>query len=321
MTLGKTKYLIVVAGPTAVGKTKLAIELAKYYKTEILSTDSRQFYKEMSIGTAKPTQEEQEEVAHHMIDFLSIHQNYNVKQFEEDALQILEHIFSKKNIAIATGGSGLYIKTLCEGIDEMPEISTETRNKWQKKLQEEGMSALLSILKNVDPAYYQQADLQNPRRVLRALEVFSDTGIPYSAFRKSATNKNTQARNFKVIKLGLTRERTQLYERINERVESMIENGLLEEARSLHPYHDLNALQTVGYQELFPYFDHQYDLEEAVSLIKRNSRRYAKRQMTWFRKASNMQWFDITEKSKEQVLYEMITYIDNTIKNLSRRAQ
>lgn len=304
-----------MAGPTAVGKTELAIELAKYYQTEILSTDSRQFYQEMSIGTAKPTKEEQQEVAHHMINFLSVHQNYHVKQFEEEALKELEHIFAKKNMAIATGGSGLYIKTLCEGIDEMPEISSAVRNKWQGKLQEAGLAVLLSILKDVDPDYYQQVDLQNPRRILRALEVFDSIGIPYSEFRKSS-KCTVQARDFEVIKLGLTRERTQLYERINERVDNMIANGLLEEAKTLYPYRHLNALQTVGYQELFPYFDHQYDVEEAIRLIKRNSRRFAKRQMTWFRKDPDIRWFDLTNHTTNQILSEMIGYIGKAIKNL-----
>lgn len=315
MTSEGKKYLIIIAGPTAVGKTKLAITLARYYETEILSTDSRQFYREMNIGTAKPTLEEQQEAVHHMINFLSIQQSYHVKHFEEDALKALDSMFAKKPIAIATGGSGLYIKTLCEGIDEMPEINSEVRNKWQKKLEEEGLATLSTILKRVDPEYYQQVDLQNPRRVLRALEVHEVTGIPYSEWRKSAAHSPMPARDFEVIKLGITRERTHLYERINERVDSMLANGLIEEAKMLYPYRHLNALQTVGYQELFPYFDQRYDLEEAIRLIKRNSRRYAKRQMTWFRKDPEIQWFDLTNQTTEQVLSEMVNYIDNKIKN------
>ncbi len=303
------KTLIVMAGPTAVGKTNLAIALAKHYHTEIISTDARQFYQETQVGTAKPSAHELQAVKHHLVDFLSIHTPYDVKQFEIDALAALEDIFTHHNIALATGGSGLYLKTLCEGIDEMPDISPEIREKWNKKWQEKGIEYLTAILQQVDPEYFATADLNNPRRVLRALEVYEATGLPYSAFRQKATEK----RYFQVIKIGLQRKREALYDRINQRVDHMLAKGLEEEARLLYPYRQLNALQTVGYQEWFPYFEHQYDRQEAIRLIKRNSRRYAKRQMTWFRKDPHLQWFDLTDPSEKQVLSAIIKYIDQCL--------
>lgn len=308
------KYLIVIAGPTAAGKTRLAIDLAKHYSSEILSTDSRQFYKEMNIGTAKPSKKELKAAIHHMIGFLSVRQEFNVKEFEEKALEKLHSIFARHPVAIATGGSGLYIKTLCEGIDEMPPIPYEVREKWQKKWEEQGLETLVRLLEKTDPEYYKQADIRNPRRVIRALEVYDTTGTPYTEFRNMQQKSNTTTRNFHTVKIGITRNREELYKRINQRVDQMLAEGLIEEARSLYPYRNLNALQTVGYQELFPYFDNQYDLEEAIRLIKRNSRRYAKRQMTWFRKDESIQWFNLSESYEDQVLAQIISYIDSTIK-------
>jgi tRNA dimethylallyltransferase len=284
------KTLIIVAGPTAVGKTRLAISLARHFSTEIISTDSRQFYREMVIGTARPSREELAEVKHHLVGFLSIEQEYDVKQFEADALAATDSIFMKNDIAIATGGSGLYIKTLCEGIDEMPQADPELREHLQQRLRQEGLENLAEELKSLDPQYFAVADTHNPRRVLRALEVCLATGKPYSYFRSQ--NRKVE-RSFNIIRIGLYREREILYDRINRRVDRMMDEGLLEEVRKLSPYRHLNALQTVGYQEFFPYMDGEYGLEEAIRLLKRNSRRYAKRQMTWFRKDQEMHWISL----------------------------
>ncbi len=288
------KTLIAVAGPTAVGKTALCLSLARHFNTEIVSADSRQFYREMNIGTAKPTPEELGQVPHHLVNSLSIQQSYDVKQFETDALAAIDAIFEKSNVAIAAGGSGLFIKTLCEGIDEMPSADPAIRQNLEKQLDTQGLEALTGQLKTLDPTYYRQVDLANPQRILRALEVCIATGQPYSYFRKE-NKKGAEALNrpFSIIKIGLERERNELYERINLRVDEMLDNRLLEEARQLYPYRHLNALQTVGYQEIFGYLDNNYDWEEAVRLIKRNSRRYAKRQLTWFKKDEAMQWFSL----------------------------
>jgi len=282
--------LIVLVGPTAVGKTSLAIELARWLNTEIISTDSRQFYREMNIGTAKPTMAERDAVPHHLVDFISVSDPYDVRQFEQDALAILRLLFDQKTTVIATGGSGLYIRTLCEGIDEMPEISHKVREGLNQRLDKEGLNSLTRELMEKDPLYAQEADLQNPRRVLRALEVIATTGQPFSQFRKK--KKYQQERHFRVLKLGLYRERKELYDRINQRVDDMLDEGLIAEARQLYPFRDSNALQTVGYQEIFPYLEGQYDQQEAVRLIKRNTRRLAKRQMTWFRRDEAIRWFN-----------------------------
>jgi len=281
-----------VAGPTAVGKTALCLSLARHFGTEIVSADSRQFYREMNVGTAKPTPEELEQVRHHLINSLSIQQNYDVKQFETDALAALDQIFEKSSMALATGGSGLFVKTLCEGIDEMPSAHPSIRQSLKGQLKTKGLAALTHQLKVLDPDYYQKADLSNSQRILRALEVCLSTGLPYSSFRTTTQKKKLpQKRPFSIIKIGLERERNELYERINQRVDEMLVNGLLEEAQSLYPFREQNALQTVGYQEIFGYLEQQYNWEEAIRLIKRNTRRYAKRQLTWFKKDEEMHWF------------------------------
>jgi len=279
-----------------VGKTALCIALAKKFGSEIVSTDARQFYREMNIGTAKPIAEELAQVPHHLINTLSVEQAYDVKQFETDALAAIDKIFEKTDIAFATGGSGLFVKTLCEGIDEMPSADPNIRQALEARLKSEGLEALTRQLKTLDPEYYQQVDLANPQRVLRALEVCLSTGKSYSSFRKN--NHNKQQRPFSIIKIGLERERDELYNRINQRVDIMLKQGLFEEAKQLYPYRHLNALQTVGYREIFGYLENQYDWEEAVRLIKRNSRRYAKRQMTWFRKDEEMTWFALTDHAQ-----------------------
>lgn len=303
-------YLLVIIGPTAVGKTAVAIQLAQWLDTEIVSADSRQFYREMEIGTAKPTVEEQNTVPHHLVDFLSVQQSYDVKDFEEDALQALEKIFSRKRYAIATGGSGLYVKTLCEGIDDIPEVSEEIRSQLQERLENEGLVKLVEELQQKDPVFCAGADLQNPRRVLRALEIIATTGEPYSSFRNQ---QSTTERPFRIIKIGMYREREKLYERINQRVDQMIARGLLEEARRLYPYRHHNALQTVGYQEIFPFLEGHYDLEEAIRLIKRNTRRFAKRQLTWFRRDTDVLWFD-ADRDTSELLADIRSYLVKELK-------
>lgn len=300
--------LLVVVGPTAVGKTDICLRLARHYRTEIVSTDSRQFFREMTIGTAKPTEEELNQVPHHLINSLSIDQYYDVKKFEQDALHILQNLFQDYSLVIATGGSGLYVKTLCEGIDPMPDVTEEARSFWNSQFQNKGLDYLVEKLKEIDPVYYQQVDRQNHRRVIRALEVYQSTGRPFSDFRQ----KTPLPRPFKVVKVGLTRDRAELYRRIDHRVDAMIDAGLETEARNLLPYRQHNALRTVGYQEWFPYFDGQYDSHEAIRLIKRNSRRYAKRQWTWFRKDPAIIWFDV-DQEKESLLSSIIRQVDHQI--------
>ncbi len=284
-----TPTLLVIVGPTAVGKTALAIRLAQHYRTEIVSADARQFYREMTLGTAKPSATERQQAPHHLVDFLSVTQPYHVRQFEEDALTVVKAIHRQRSLAVAVGGSGLYVQTLCDGIDDMPEVPPSVRQLLQQTWQKDGLAPLLKELQRVDPDCYDAIDRQNPRRVLRALEVYRSSGHPYSSF----TAQRPQApRPFRTVLIGLDLPRDVLYERINRRVDDMLTAGLVAEARSLLPYRSTLALRTVGYQELFPVFDQTYDLPEGVRLIKRNSRRYAKRQLTWFRRDPRIQWFD-----------------------------
>lgn len=282
------KYLIVIAGPTASGKTALAIELAKYFSAEIISADARQFYQEMNIGTAKPTIQELSLVKHHFVNSHSIHDTYSVGDYEKDVIFFLENYFKKSDIAIMVGGSGMYIRAVCEGVDKYPDVPHEIRLELQDEFQKYGIEFLQKELKICDPEYYEKVDLQNPHRLIRAIEVFRASGKPFSSFQN---NKKTE-RPFKIIKIGLNWEREQLYERINLRVDQMIENGLEKEARSLFNLKHLNALQTVGYQELFSYFEGIISREEAINLIKQNTRNYAKRQMTWFRKEKELVWVE-----------------------------
>ncbi|WPP49882.1 tRNA (adenosine(37)-N6)-dimethylallyltransferase MiaA [Catalinimonas niigatensis] len=307
-----TPTLILLVGPTAIGKTNIAIELALWLGTEIISTDSRQFYKEMNIGTAKPSSAEQALVTHHLVDFLSVLDSYDVKQFEQDALQSLYKIFQQKAVALATGGSGLYVKTLCEGIDEMPDIPEDIRNQLQLKLENEGLQSLIDKLKKVDLHYFEQVDLYNHRRILRALEVYHATGKPYSSFRNKKPKQ--EDRPFQILKIGLSRNREELYQRINTRVDQMIGQGLFDEVKALYPHRKANALQTVGYQEVFPYLEGAYDEREAIRLIKRNTRRFAKRQATWFRKDSEIQWFDLSGR-EALAMNEMKEYLTQRLNN------
>jgi tRNA dimethylallyltransferase len=280
------KKLIVIGGPTASGKTGLAIELAKHYKTEIINADSRQFYKYMDIGTAKPTIDELEQVKHHFIDFLEPDQEYNAGRFEVDALAKIAEIHQKNDHVVVVGGSGLYIRTLCEGMDDLPETNPEIRAKYNQLFKEEGLEYLQKQLIEKDPDYYEIVDINNPHRIIRALEVIEQTGVTYSSLRKRAK----PTRPFEIIKIAIDIDREELYERINNRVDLMISSGLIDEVKSLLKYRHCNALQTVGYIDIFSYLDGTISLETAIELIKKNSRNYAKRQMTWFNKDVEFQW-------------------------------
>lgn len=281
------RLLVVIAGPTAVGKTQLCVELARFYSTEIVSADSRQFYKEMCIGTAKPTLEEQHGIPHHFIDFLSVSEPYNAGQFEKEAITRIEKVIDECGICILTGGSGLYLRAITNGIDEMPEVPEEVRSKYNSLFEKEGLRALQERVKKADPEYYEEVDRQNPVRLIRALEVIDVSGRTYSSFR----TQQRSDRPFDMVKIVLDRPREELYDRIDRRMDIMIDQGLFGEAGKLFHLRDLTALQTVGYQEIFGFLEDKYDREEAIRLLKRNSRRYAKRQLTWFRKEEDWQWF------------------------------
>ncbi len=286
------KTLVVLVGPTAIGKTALSIDIAKALNTEIISCDSRQFFSEMKIGTAPPSPEELNAVKHHFIGHLSVKDEYSVGTFEKDALQLLDTLFEERNTVLMVGGSGLYVNAVVRGLDEFPNVDPAIR----EELKKEPLEKLQSLLKEKDPEYYESVDINNPQRLIRALEIAIGTGKPYSYYRKQ---KHTE-RPFKSIIIGLNTEREQLYNRINKRVDLMMEAGLLEEAKQLHPLKHLNALQTVGYRELFEHFDGTIDLKTAIEEIKKNSRRFAKRQLTWFKKTENIVWFE--PHQKEEIL-------------------
>ena len=281
------KKLIVIVGPTAVGKTGLALQLAGHFHTEIISADSRQIYKELAIGTAKPSEAELAQVPHHFIDSHSIHENYDANQFGENALSLILKLFERYNELIVCGGSGLYIKALLEGFDDIPEVGDDVRDQLIEEFENKGLLWLQNKMRELDPDHFQNIDQKNPVRMMRALEVKMATGKSISSFRTARKKEHP----FKVVKIGLELERAELYKRIDERMDSMIHQGLFEEAQSLYPHKNLNALQTVGYREIFDYLDGQYDKDEAVRLLKRNSRRYAKRQLTWFKRDEEIVWF------------------------------
>jgi tRNA dimethylallyltransferase len=284
----KNKKLVVVAGPTAVGKTALSIELAERLNTEIISADSRQMYRELTIGTAKPAKAELAKIKHHFIDSHSIKESYDAAQFGEDALRIIETLFLSKDYVVVCGGSGLYIKAICEGFDDIPEIPEEIRSSLVQEYEQHGLSWLQHKMQTLDPAHYAVMDQRNPHRLIRALEVVIGTGTSISAFQK----KSKRDHGFEILKIGLELPRDILYQRIDARMDKMIHEGLFEEAKNLYTFREKNALQTVGYQEIFDYMDGKYDYEEAVRLLKRNSRRYAKRQLTWFKRDPEMVWFN-----------------------------
>lgn len=293
------KHLIVLVGPTAIGKTSLGIELAQHFNTEIISADSRQFYKEMKIGTAVPTLEELESAPHHFIQHLSIEDDYSVGDFERDAISLLNRLFTDHDIIVMVGGSGLYVDAVTKGLDSFPEVDPSIRERLNDQLENEGIEKLQKKLEELDPVYFSEVDVHNPHRLIRALEICIGTGKPYSIFRK----KGFQNRFFEPLYIGLSSNREIVYERINKRVDLMMQEGLLEEVQKLAPKKDLNALNTVGYKELFKYLNGEWSLEEAVEEIKKNTRRFAKRQLTWFRKNKEIQWFDYENPAPAVIEY------------------
>ncbi len=288
------KTLIVILGPTGIGKTDLSIEIAQFFNTVIISSDSRQIYKELQIGTAPPSLDNLAKVKHYMIGNKSIFDYYSAGIYETEVLELLDNIFKETDTALLVGGSGMYIDAVCKGIDIFPDIEPEIRKKVKEQYENEGIESLRFDLKRLDNEQYNIVDLNNPNRVMKAIEVCIQTGKTYTSF----LTKEEKKRSFNIIKIGLKRERSELYERINKRVDLMIEEGLIDEARKFYPYKDLNSLNTVGYKELFAHFDGEYDLDEAIRLIKRNSRRYAKRQITWFKRDNEIRWFN-TENKKD----------------------
>ena len=296
-----TKRLIVVVGATASGKTDLSISLARNYNAPIISTDSRQVFKGLPIGTAYPSQEQLQAVEHHFIGERELTENFNCGEYEKQALERLETLFVKHDTVVAVGGSGLYIRALCEGMDELPEADETLRAELAERLENEGLESLRAQLKELDPEFYEVVDRQNPARVTRALEVCLTSGCKYSQLRKS----ERKARDFQIVKVGITMPREELYDRINRRVDIMINAGLEAEVRAVLPYRDCNSLRTVGYSEMFDYFDGKITFDEAVELIKRNSRRYAKRQTTWFGRDNDIVWFNRGEEE------QIIKYIDS----------
>lgn len=297
------KYLIVLTGPTGIGKTCVGIEVAKHFNTEIISADSRQLYKELSIGTAVPSPPELSDVKHHFVQSFSINENLNASKFESLALNTLETLFENHEIVLMVGGSMLYVDAVCKGIDLMPDVEPEVRESLKTKLDMEGLESLRFQLKRLDPEYYETVDLKNPNRIIHALEICLVTGKPYSSFRLSPNRK----RPFEIIKIGLDCERETLHQHINRRVDKMVEAGLEDEARKLYPLKHLNALNTVGYREWFAHFDGEISREKAIELIKRNSRRYARKQLTWFRNDAEINWFQPSETS------QIIKFIENKI--------
>lgn len=280
--------LIVVVGPTGIGKSEISIQLAKHYQSEIISADSRQFFRELTIGTAVPSPEELNAIPHHFIQTKSIHDYYNVSNFETEVMELLSNLFLVKNPLILTGGSMLYVDTVCKGIDDIPTVDPNVRDEVIEWYKQNGLEALRERLRQIDPEYYNSADLNNVKRLLHAVEVHQMTGKPITSFHKNTVRE----RPFRIIKIGLNQDRELLYKRINDRVDRMMKAGLLEEARSVYAFRDLNSLNTVGYKELFTYFDGNCSLEEAVDLIRRNSRKYARKQLTWYRRDTDIHWFD-----------------------------
>ncbi len=304
----KLKTLIVILGPTAIGKTTIAIDIAQCFNSEIISADARQFYREMNIGTAKPSAEELKKVKHHLINSLSVKEDYDVSRFEKDALHHIESIFADHDIAILVGGSGLYINAVCNGLDQLPPSESELRLELQKTFNEKGIEALQKQLKVLDPEYHSQVDLHNPHRVIRGIEVCLLTGKKYSSYR----TKEKITRPFKIIKAGINTSRDKLYERINARVDEMIANGLVDEVKSLLPYRNYNSLNTVGYKEIFEYLEasppnplsqgagehSEVSMKYAIDKIKQNTRNYVKRQLTWFKRDEEIQWFELNQKEE-----------------------
>ncbi len=288
------KTLVVLLGPTGVGKTDLSIDLAKSFGTSIVSCDSRQIYREMKIGTAVPSEQQLAAVPHFFIRTLSVNAYYNSWQFEQQALEKIHELHEKQKVVVMAGGSMMYIDAVCKGIDDIPTIDPALRQSLMNRYEEEGLESIRLQLKQLDPVFYEQVDLNNAKRVLHAVEVCLMAGVPYSSLRTNVAKD----RGFRIIKIGLMREKEELYDRINRRVDQMLQNGLMEEARSLYPYREYNALNTVGYKEWFDFFDGKIDEAEAIRLIKRNTRRYAKKQLSWFRRDGEIRWFHPDEKDR-----------------------
>lgn len=288
------KTLIVITGPTAVGKTQLCLDIARHFDIPIINADSRQIYKELSIGTAKPSAEELQQVKHYFVGSLSLKDYYSASLFEQQVLELLDTLFRDSDYALMTGGSMMYIDAVCDGIDDIPTIDDTTRTTMKQRLAEEGLQKLCEELKCLDPEYYEIVDRQNPKRVVHALEICTMTGRTYTSFRK----REKKERPFRIIKIGLNREREELYNRINARVDKMMQQGLLKEAEKLYTLRELNALNTVGYKELFDYFNGRWSLDEAIERIKGNTRRYARKQLTWYKKDPQICWFH-PHKKKE----------------------
>lgn len=294
----KRKTLLTIVGPTAIGKTRMAIALATHFGTEILSCDSRQFFKELRIGTAVPSADELMAVPHHFIQHKSIFEAYSVGDFERDAIALLDKLFKKHDVVVMVGGSGLYAKAIIDGLDDFPEVDEVIRQELNEAYAQKGIGYLQELLKTLDEVQYNQMDVQNPQRLIRALEVCRASGKPYSSFLQ----RKEKQRDFTSVQIGLTADRTEVYERINKRVDMMLEEGLLIEAQDMMPYRHLNALQTVGYKELFSFFEGECSFEAAIEAIKMNTRRFAKRQFTWFQKDKRIKWFDYRSSLEEVVL-------------------
>ena len=295
--------LIVITGPTAVGKTALTLELAKHYGIPIINADSRQIYKELKIGTASPTTEQLQQVHHYFVGSKSIRDYYNASMYEQEVLSLLETLFSSSPIQVLSGGSMMYIDAVCNGIDDIPTVRDDIRNEMKRRYQEEGLESLCEDLRRLVPEHYEVVDRQNHRRVIHALEICYQTGKTYTSFRTQAR----KPRPFTIIKIALNRDRDELYQRINLRVADMMQQGLLEEAQSMLPYRDVNALNTVGYKELFDYFDGRWPLTEAVSRIKGNTRRYARKQLTWYKRDEQVRWF---HPNQQQEILNFISHYE-----------
>ena len=298
--------LVTIIGPTAIGKTDLAIKIAEFYKTEIVSADSRQFYRELNIGTAKPSSSELSKIKHHLINNKSIQEQYNINDFEKDAIESINSIYKKNKVAVLVGGSGQFINSVLYGLDEIPEIDDDIRNSLYSDMDLLGIKVLQEKLKLLDPNSYNNIDIDNPRRLIRALEVTIGSGKPYSSFLK----KTKKTRNFNVITIGLNQDRADLYEKINTRVDNMIKDGLIDEAKGLYELKNLKTLNTIGYSEVFKYIDGVYSKDECINEIKKNTRRYAKRQLTWFKSIENVKWV-----SPNYDLKDVLNHIERLINN------
>lgn len=299
--------LIVLIGPTGVGKTELSLKIAEHCHTEIISSDSRQLYADLKIGTAAPTPEQLKRVPHHFVGTLQLTDYYSAARYEEEVMEKLKELFQTHSSVVMTGGSMMYIDAVCKGIDDIPTIDSNTRELMLKRYEKEGLEALCAELKLLDPEYYAQVDVKNPKRVIHALEICYMTGKTYTSFRTRSQKK----RPFNILKIGLRREREELYERINRRVDLMMEEGLLEEAKRVYPYRSLNSLNTVGYKELFKFLDGEWELPFAIEKVKQNSRIYSRKQMTWFKRDADITWFHPDQET------EIMTFINNHLHTLS----